>query len=178
MAAWAQHHMERKARHGVHRRALADAVGELGYRMALPVALRMEVADYVKVRHTGPGELVAGTGYGLVRRKVVVAGAGILDFPVAVGILDFVEADNLAAAVAEDILAVAEAGSLAVAAGEQSLDYAVGEGSFDYVAGTGPGVGNPVAGRILEDLTARHNPVEVDNPAEDTGLAAAVDILL
>lgn len=166
-AAWARHHMERKARHEVHRRALADAVQEPEHHMALPEVRRMEVA--VKVRHTGPGELVAGTDYGLVRRKVAVAGAGILDLPVAVDILDSVEADTLAAAVAEDILAAVEAGN---------LDYAVGEGNSDYVAGTGLGVGNPAAGRILVDLKARRNPVEADNPVGDAGLAAAVDILL
>ena len=157
--------MERKARHVVRRRAFADAVKELEPRTALLGVRRMEVVDYVKVHHTGFEELVAGTGYGLERHKVVVAGAGILDFPVAV--------DNLAAAVAEDILAAVEADSLAAAAaGEHKLDYAVGEGSSDYVAGIGLGVGNPAAGR------ARRNPVEADNPAEDTGLAAAVDILL
>ena len=178
MAARARHHMERKARHEVHRRALADVVRELEHHMALPVVRHMEVADSVKVRHTGPGELVAGTGYGLVRHKVVDAGAGILDSPVAVDILDSVEAGNLAAAVAEDILAVAEAGSLAVAAGEHNLDYVAGEASFDCVAGTGLGVGNLAAGRILVDLKARRNPAEADNPAADTGFAAAVDILL
>ncbi|KAL8795316.1 MAG: hypothetical protein Q9195_002186 [Heterodermia aff. obscurata] len=163
--------MERKARREVHRMALADVVQELENRMAL--VRRMEVADYVKVRHTGPEELVAGTGYGMVRRKVVVAGADTLDFPVAVDILDSVEADNLAAAaVAEDILAVVEADTLAVAAGEDKLGYAVGEGSSDYVAGIDLGVGSPAAGQ------ARRNPVEADNLAEDTGLAAAVDILL
>lgn len=163
-AAWARHHMERKARYEVRRRVFADAVKELERRMALLGVRRMEVADYVKVHHTGFEELVAGTGYGLERHKVVVAGAGTLDFPVAVDNLDSVEADNLAAAV--------EADSLAAAAGEHKLDYAVGEGSSDYVAGIGLGVGNPAAGR------ARRNPVEEDNPAEDTGLAAAVDILL
>ena len=76
----------------------------------------------MKVRHTGPEELVAGTDYGLVRRKVVVAEAGILDLPVAVDILDSVEAD---------ILAAVEADILADAAGERNLDDAVGEESFD-----------------------------------------------
>ena len=130
MAAWARHHTERKDLHEVRHMALVDVVQELEHRMALPVVRRMEVVDYVKVRHTGPGGLVAGTDYALVRRKVVVAGAGILDLPVAVDILDSVEADSLAAAVA-DILAAVEADNLAVAAGERNLDYAVGEESFD-----------------------------------------------
>ena len=170
MAAQVQRHMERKALHEEHHRVLVDVVEELEHRMALLVVRRMEVADCVKARHTGRGKLVVDTDYGMVHRKVAVAGAGILDFLVAVDILDSVEVDSLAAA--------AEVGNLAVVAGEQNLDYAVGEGSLDYVAGTGPGVGNPAAGRILGDLTARRNPVEADNPAEDTGLAGAVDILL
>ncbi|KAG6999425.1 hypothetical protein G7Y79_00035g070970 [Physcia stellaris] len=147
---------------------LADVVPEPERHTELPVARRMEVVDYVGVRHTVT-EVVAGMDYGMALRMVAA---------LAEDILDSAEEDNLAEVAEEDRLgcAVAGADNLAVA-GVDNL-AAAEEDMLDYAAGIGPEADNLAAGRTPEDLMVRHTPAAADSLVGDTGLAAVVDILL
>ncbi|KAG6985304.1 damage-control phosphatase [Physcia stellaris] len=107
---------------------LADVVLEPERHMELPVARRMEVVDYVGVRHTVP-EVVGGRDYGMALRMVAA---------LAEDILDSVEEDNLAEVAEKDRLGCAVAGADKLVADEEEM--------LDYAAGIGPEADNP-AGR-------------------------------
>lgn len=152
--------MERKDHHEGRHMVLADVVLEPERHTELPVARRMEVVDYVGVRHTVP-EVVAGMDYGMALRMVAALEEDTLDSA---------EEDNLAEVAEEDKLGCAVAGGDNLAADEEDM--------LGYAAGIGPEADNPAAGRTLGGLAVRHNPAAADILVGDTGLAAVVDILL